>query len=67
LGVFFKIEAVTDKAASACIGDAVPNGGVRWRMTGVTGSAAVDDDLVATLHDKNVFHGSPQQIRSDQL
>jgi hypothetical protein len=36
-------------------------------MTGVSGSAAVDDDPVATFHDENVFHGAPQLIRSNQL
>jgi len=57
-GVFFKIEAVTDEAASAGIGNSIPDSGVGGLMTDFPGSAAMDDDLVATLNDENVFHGT---------
>jgi hypothetical protein len=67
-GIFFKIETVTDEAASAGIGDAVPDGGIRWRVADFSGSAAMDDDFVATLHNENVFHGTTAADScSDQL
>jgi hypothetical protein len=56
-GIFFKIETVTDEAMSAGVGEAIPDGGVGWQVAGFSGSAAMNDDLVATLHNENVFHG----------
>jgi hypothetical protein len=56
-GVFFMVETVTDEATGSSIGDAIPDGGIGWWMVGISGSAAIDDDLVATLHNENVFHG----------
>jgi hypothetical protein len=56
-GVFFTIETVPDEAAGSSIGDAIPDSGVRWWMIGFSGSATMDDDLVASLHNENVFHG----------
>lgn len=58
LGIFFTIETVTDEAVGSSIGDAVPNGGVRWWMAGFSVSAAMDDDLGATFNNENVFHGA---------
>jgi hypothetical protein len=67
-GVFFKIEAVTDEAAGAGIGDAVPDGSVGWCVVDFSGSAAMNDDLVATFHNENVFHGTTvADSCSDQL
>ena len=57
LGIFFTIETVTDEALGSSVDDAIPDGGVRWRMAGFSVSAAMNDDLVATLHNENVFHG----------
>ncbi|MHC8377444.1 hypothetical protein ACYZT3_15920 [Pseudomonas sp. MDT1-16] len=57
LSVFFTIETVTDEAMGSSIGDAIPEGGVWWWMAGFSGSAAMNDDLGATLHNENVFHG----------
>jgi hypothetical protein len=56
-GVFFMVETVTDEATGSSICDAIPDGGVRWWMVDISGSATIDDDLVATLHNENVFHG----------
>jgi hypothetical protein len=56
-GVFFTIETVPDEAAGSSIGDAIPDSGVRWWMIGFSGSATMDNDLVASLHNENVFHG----------
>jgi putative alpha-1,2-mannosidase len=56
-GVFFTIETVTDEAAGSSIGDAIPDGGVGWWMIGFSGPATMDDDLVASFHNENVFHG----------
>jgi hypothetical protein len=56
-GIGFSIKAVTDETLRAGVGDAVPHGGVGWRVTGFTGTATMNDDLVATLHNENVFHG----------
>jgi hypothetical protein len=68
LGVLFLIEAVTDKATCAGIGNAIPNGGIGRLMTNFSGSAAMDNDFVATLHDKNVFHGATAAVSySEQL
>ena len=57
-GVFFTRKTVTDEAMGSSIGDAIPDGGVRWRMAGFSGSAAMDDDFGATLYNENVFHGA---------
>jgi hypothetical protein len=56
-GVFLKIVTVTDEAMGPGISDAIPDGGVRWLMIDFPGSAAMNDDPVATLHNENVFHG----------
>jgi hypothetical protein len=67
-GIGFSVKAVTDETMSASVGDAVPDGGVGWRVTGFTGSATMNDDLVATLHNENVFHGvTAADSGSDQL
>lgn len=57
LGVLFTIETITNEAVGSSIGDAIPDGGVRWWMAAFSVSAAMDDDLGATLHNENVFHG----------
>jgi hypothetical protein len=57
LGVFFTSKTVTDEAVGSSIGDAIPDRSVRWWMAVFSGSAAMDDDLVATLYNENVFHG----------
>jgi hypothetical protein len=57
LGIVFKIVSVADEAIGASIGNAVPDGGVSGLMYGFSSPASMDDDLVATLDDKNVFHG----------
>jgi hypothetical protein len=56
-GIFFGIKTVADKAIGTGIGDAIPDFGVWWRMTGFPGSTPMNDDLVATLNNVNVFHG----------
>jgi len=51
------IKAIAKKAASTRIADAKPAMRFGWIMLAVTGASTVNNDLVATLHDENVFHG----------
>jgi hypothetical protein len=67
-GIGFRVKAVTDETLRASVGDAVPDRGVGWRVTGFSGPAAMNDDLVATFHNENVFHGvTAADSCSDQL
>ena len=56
-GVFFPIVAVADEAAGSRVADAIPAQGFGGLMESLSGAPAVDDDLVAALHDEYVFHG----------
>jgi hypothetical protein len=67
-GICFNIKTIPDEVLRARIGNAIPDSGVRGWVTGFSGSAAMNDDLVATLHNENVFHGfTAADMCSDQL
>jgi hypothetical protein len=56
-GVFFPIVAIADETAGSRIADAIPAQGFGGFMEAFSGTPAVDDNLVAALHDEYVFHG----------
>jgi hypothetical protein len=67
-GIRFRIVAIADETLGASVGDAIPDGSVGWRVTRFSGSATMNDDLVASLHNENVFHGvTVANSCSDQL
>jgi len=56
-GVFFPVETIADETTGSRVADAIPAQGFGGLMERFSGAPAVDDNLVAALHDKYVFHG----------
>lgn len=56
--VRFQVVAVADETVGAGVGDAVPVSGDRCAVRGFPGAAPLNDDFVAALYDKNIFHGT---------